>query len=354
MDQGMNKKTAQIPMPRSKRTVAPATQTNVGVPQPRNRRTVTPVSYTQETGMPVALPTGNSSFEAVKQMQEAILNFGKVLAAHPVMSMKDDGQQVRQRKEGEDYLGGSAPFGNFLTNEYVNNAEVVGKQFVNIDLQEPLRSGTAHPNVNLKGVINTISRVGTPGTEHKVDGVWQTRTNNALKQIYAVVASLIHFAKDMDINIAGVTEKDVEEFRNNIPVSYLNLKNENVAEKATFLTKYINMFTRLYQVFEKSVLENSEMKSLINQDKSFVDHSNLSKTSLVPEEQQFYDNHKDTIIPGVAINNQSVRLMDIVSDTAFKKFLQSAHVDISKPEEVQKNLQMIKAHLSGADEGPGF
>jgi hypothetical protein len=52
-------------------------------------------------------------------------------------------------------------------NQYVNNAKVVGDQFVNIDLPEPQRSKTSIHNVDLKGIINTISRIGTPGTEHK-------------------------------------------------------------------------------------------------------------------------------------------------------------------------------------------
>lgn len=287
--------------------------------------------------------TSGSSFEAVKQMQQAILNFGAALSTHPVMSMKDQGAKERSRTTGEkDYLGGTDPFGKFLTNQYINNPGVVGgKQFINIDLGEPARSGTAIPNVNLKGVINTIMRVGTPGAEHKVDGIWQTRTNNALKQIYAVAASLFQFAKDVNIKISGFTEEQLNNFKKLIPESYTQI-NTDKAELAQELTKYIVAFTDLYKKFENAVLENAALKEMITQDKPVSDHSKNYKTELSADENSFYEANKDAVIPGAVINGKPVKLMDVANMTAFTKFLQSVNMDTSKPDVVKKQLSLIK------------
>ena len=300
---------------------------------------------------------------AVKDMQTAILNFARTLAAHPVMSMQQSGtQELLSAQNGKplppDYLGGTTPFGNFLVHQYVNNAKVVGEQFVNIGLSEPLRSGSAIPNVNLAGIINTIGVVGSTGAEHKPDGVWQTRTNNALKQIYAVGVSLMQFAKDMKFNINGVSDSDLETFKNEIPASYTDLKG-TASKRAMLIAPIIDKLTKLYKAFETSILEHPEYKALIGQDKAFMDHAQMAPMELSKDEGAFYEAHKDAVIPNTNINGKPLRLMDIANITAFQHFLKGANVDISKLSEIQKYVNTVKSILGGAPEhstdlGPGF
>lgn len=295
---------------------------------------------------------GNQGTDAVKKMQEAIVKFGATLAANPVMSMQQTGTQERPGATMPDFLGGTDPFGRFLVDQYVNNAKVVGKQFVNVQMHEPERSGSAISNVNLKGVINTISYIGTPGHEHQADGIWQTRTNNALKQIFAVGKSLMQFAKDMKFNIKGFSENELNKLGELIPASYTDLK--NASQKAEEITPIINQLTALYKTFESTVLEHPEVKTLINQDKPFMEHAQLSQTDLSQEDKTFYETNKDANIPGANVNGKPVRLMDIVSIVAFRKFLQEANVDISKLSEVQKYVNEVKKTLGGTDFGAGF
>lgn len=292
-----------------------------------------------------------SSFSVIKKMQEAILNFGSALSSHPIM-MGASGTEERTRASGEkEYLGATDPFGNFLVSQYVNNANVVGNQFINIDMPEPLRSRTATPDVNLKSVINTISRVGSPGAERKVDGIWQTRTNNALKQIYAVAAGLMHFAHDMGVAITGFTLNDLDSFKKLIPDSYTDL-GADVGERAQQITQYIYALTALYMKFETAVLDNPQYKELINQDKPLADHSKQQVEMLSKDEASLYDQNKDAIIPGANIGGKPVRLMDVANMTAFKKFLQSANIDVSKPEVVNKQLALVKNLIETG--GAGF
>jgi hypothetical protein len=309
-----------------------------GVPHPGGRGTITPA--TPATGM---------SSDAVKEMQQAIANFAKTLAAHPLGSM--EGQQ--DRPGSPDYLGGTKPFGNFLVNHYVNNAKIVGKQFVNVDMPEPVRSGSAIPNKDFAGVVRTISHIGSPGMgESKPDGIWQTRTNNALKQIYAVGKSLMQFGKEMGMSISGFYEDDLNELASNIPASYTQLKDPS--ENARAITPIINKLTNLYKEFEDSVLEHPQLKAIITQDKPFADHSKFVKEELTPDERSFIEAHRDAVIPGVNINGKAVRITDLENTLAFKKFLQGANVDVSKPSEVEKYLSVVKNTIKGTDLGPGF
>lgn len=292
--------------------------------------------------------TGVSADPVVARMQEAILEFGRVLAAHPTMSMEESGQLERPGAKEPDYLGGTKPFGNFLVNQYVNNAKVVGDQFVNIDLPEPQRTGTAMRNVDLKGVINTISRVGRPGKEHKPDGIWGTRTDNALKQIYAVGMSLMQFGRDMRMEVG-----EFPNYLRTLKDQILNVE-EDKSKRAGIITKVIEGLTSLYKSFETNVLEHPELKNLISQEKAFVDHSEHVPVELSKEEQSLLEANRSAVIPGVNINGQPVRLADLESPPAFSKFLQNANIDVSKPGEVEKNVAAVKTALKEGDLGPGF
>lgn len=293
------------------------------------------------------------SFGAVKEMQQAMVNFASILAAHPVMSMQDVGQQERKRRSGiSEELGGTNPFGNFLVSQYVNNSDIVGKEFMNIGLGEPLRTQTATPNVNLKSIIRTIGVIGHSGAENKPDGVWQTRTNNALKQIYAVGLGLFQFAKDLDINIKGFDQNELKEFGKLIPKSYTDLPADK-SKLAGQITEYINALTDLYKKFENAVLEQPEYKELIEQNKPLVDHSGQAKTALTKDEQSFIDANRSSNIPGAVINGKAVRLADLAGPVAFKNFLQSANVDVSRPNEIQKQLASIKKMIAVGNEA-GF
>ncbi len=316
-------------------------------PPPPGFSGAAPATHTNTAPAPSQPAVGGSANSDIAKMQQAILNFGKILAEHPVMSMDETGQLERPGAKEPDYLGGNRPFGNFLVNQYVNNAKVVGDQFVNIDLPEPKRSNTAMRNVDLKGVINTISRIGTPGTEHKPDGIWQTRTDNALKQIYAVGVSLMQFGKDMNLEVG-----EFPELLKTLKDQILDVSG-NKSERAQMITKVVNALTGLYKSFESDVLEHPDLKQLISQEKPLVDHSGSVPTELTKDDESVFDVNKGAVIPGVNINGRSVRLMDIVDMTAFKNFLKDANVDISKPGELQKNIDTIKSILN-ENEGSGF
>jgi hypothetical protein len=303
------------------------------VPMPRSRR---PAAEVPSRGAPSSAPSASPQrgysprYSGVKAMQQAILHFGDVLSKNYLMSANDPTRA-------------SDPFGSFLVNQYVNNEKVVGKQFVNVDLREPLRSGTAIKNVDLRGIVSTIKRIGTPGSEGSADGIWQTRTNNSLKQIYAVAAALVQLQKDLGIQIEGYDDKDLAELKENIPDTYLHLDN-TVLERAAKITANINKLTNYYLNFEKTFLNNEQYKSLITNSKPLFTHK--SSLQLTPEEEKMANDYRNlkAKIPGVNLDGHPVSLYDIASLTNFKTFLENNNMrtdDASLQKQVQRVKEMI-------------
>lgn len=337
---------------------APARPTRTAPPALPTDRPAGEVRHPGFTGRPTAYQP--SPVSAVKAMQQAILDFGNVLAQNylmgadaPTTSKRLPGGTLQFQTEiGPEPKapGGSDPFGNFLVNHYLNNEKVVGKQFINTDLQEPLRSGTAlRPNISLRGVVNTIQRIGVPGTENKPDGVWQTRTNNALRQIAAVAQTLLQLQKDLGLDIAGYTSQDAKALMEAIPQSYTQL-GDTAEKRATIITPNLKKLTEFYQQFEKLFLNNPEYKAIITQNKSLVSHPKA--IPLAPEQQLFTQRYGTTPLPGVFITGkspQAVSLQYLTSPERFQQLLESAGVPNPQDLETQRRaLEAIKKQLAAA------
>lgn len=287
----------------------------VQAPVPRKHAPPRPGTAPQQAPSAHVRPSGGGDvrLNAVQQMQQELLNLSSTMAKNYLMTMNPK----------SDAKGGSDPFGNFLVKQYIKNEDVVGKQFVNVDAKEPTRSGTAMENAGLRGVISTMGRVGTPGTERKVDGIWKTRTDNALKQASAVAASLVQLQKDMNIQVEGYTQKDLDALRSNIPEVYTQLGN-TAEQRAAVIAENLKKLTGYYTNFETAVLNNEKYKSFITQQKPFTIHGKGEQLS--KEDEDFMMQHSDTPIPNVNIGNQPVTLGDLRNADAFKALLGKANI----------------------------
>ena len=309
----------------------------------------------------VAPQTGRASNPAVKEMQAAILKFSKALASTPIGSMAPAGAQTHQRGDQEEYLGGTDPFGEFLTSHYVNKKPSGGQQYVNVDMKSPARTETATPNKSFKGIVSTIARIGTPGSEGKPDGIWMERTNNALHQVADVGAALFNFAADLDIPIGGYSKKDVDGFKASIPRSYLDVKGRE-EEFAKSFTPHINALTNLIGEFKHFVLQNKQYSDYITQEKSFGKYDD--KSTLTPDEQKVLQSNMKASIPGVNIEvpgidgqkgySVPVALQNVSSIDEFKKLLRSLKVNADDPQVLNSYIASIKGQLAQSTEGPGY
>lgn len=292
---------------------------------------------------PQQVPSGTvgpaaPQLNAVQQMQQALLDLSGTMAKNYLMTMNPK----------SDARGGSDPFGNFLVKQYIKNEDVVGKQFVNVDAKEPTRSGTAIENAGLRGVISTMGRVGTPGAERKTDGIWKTRTDNALKQATAVAASLVQLQKDMNITVEGYTSKDLEQLKANVPEVYTQLGN-TAEQRAATITENLKKLTQYYTNFESAVLNNEKYKSFITQQKPFTVHG--KGTQLTQEEKDFLYQNAGQQVPHVILNGKAVTLGDISTPKALQDFLAKNNMPAKDTKTLEHYVGSIKQMLGTSQFG---
>jgi hypothetical protein len=300
-----------------------------------------------------------NSMAAVKQMQQAILNFSKALAASPL------GKQTGpQESTSGQYLGGTDPFGAFLVQHYMQNVAQPGKQVVTpTDMKMPQREQTATPQNLFRGVVNTIAMVGTPSapgaprTEARPDGIWGWRTQNALLSIYEVCRSMVYFMGDLKVKANVNVEKEFENFTNTIQEALMAPHSANQGQKryavgkeaelSAALTKDIKFFTELAQQFKQLVLENKEYRGYIDQTKSFGKYE-TTESGLTKEEQEILQKNMNTVIPGL----EPLMFKDIATPEGFKAYLQRTNIDPGS-QQAHQILDAYKKRFSPSTAAPG-
>lgn len=256
--------------------------------------------------------------QSVKKMQQLLINVASNISNHQIHDVE------HRVDEHGNALAGSDPFMNFLVSNYINKAKPLGKQLINTDVNMPTRMDTSKYNDNLKGILQSIKRIGTPGVEQSPDGIWGPRTNNALKQIYALAYMMVSLIKDMELSINNYSEADLANFHNDIPEdqSKLNLNQQNKA--AEVLINDLNKFINMYNEFREIIFTNPKYSSLISQEKPLMIDTGKPKQSneLNLQEQELYNQLKAVQVNAM-INGQKVAITpyDLSSMSNFKKFL---------------------------------
>jgi len=310
----------------------------------------------------------SSSLPAVKKMQQAILNFASVAASTDVTSMT--GNQTGQMEGGvsekpgskKEYLGGSDPFGDFIVQQFVAN-DPAGRQYLNIDVTgTPERENASIEKTNLRGLIDTISRVGSPGVgggEKSVDGVWKNRTDNTLKGISVLTKGMLDFASALKVQ-TQYQEKNLEQFNSALPKpDYTALEGtSDIIKRSDWLASHItNLITPFFQELKAKILNNKEHRQYIDQKKPFVSYKQQPKKSvkeiLTPQELAGFTNNQILGIPqvgfsGVSQNANWISLKELSDLDSFKGFMKriGKGKEAENPAEVKKMLDAVSTQLS--------
>lgn len=314
------------------------------------------------------------SLSSVKDMQKAILNFANAASATDVTSLKGNqqGQQYgEQTRTGpldlpesndlshkddnrKEYLGGSDPFGNFITENYIPKDSFTGKQYLNVDVAgNKARETHSNMPMNLRGIIDSMKRVGTPGstgTEKSVDGIWQTRTNNALHIAADLIEAMLNFTADMKINVSGFSAQTLQQFKSKIPNNYTDLKGpEEIKQRALELTPYLVSATTFFENLKPSVFNNTKIREYIDQKVPFAKY----------EKVEIPDDMRNQGIPGVHFEwihdpkKNWISLNELSTPEAFKGFVRRMGVDDKDPEAVKKFLDLVSQKIN-LQRDPGF
>lgn len=266
----------------------------------------------------------------VKKMQSAILNFADIASKTDVTSLQGnqqgrlEGNQSRALGNEEktindkEYLGGSDPFGNFILNNYIPKNSYTGKQYLNVDVVgNANREHASMMPQGLRGIIDSMKRVGTPGssgTEKSIDGIWKTRTNNALHVIGDLVEAMLNFTNDMKKPVKGYSQQELDQYKKLVPNSYTDIKPDNLGERAQDLTSHIEKMTQFFQNLRPTIFENAQLRQYIDQKSSF------SKYNFLPDDDKLFKRNISVNIGGKQIN---ISLNDLKNKEQFKSLIKT-------------------------------
>lgn len=317
-------------------------------------------------GSPKPQGMGHAASSAVRTMQQNLINLASAAAATDATAMKgnQDGQQEgnQSRLGPEDspesrdlsapadnkknYLGGSDPFGKFIVQNYIPNNSFTARQYVNTDVSGQENRENASINMmSLRGIIDTIRRVGSPNAkgEHIPDGVWQTRTNNALHIVGDLIQSFVGLAGDMG-NDNAKAMKQVQAYKSILPENWKDVSPAEMNKKAEDISKYLVQFTRFVQSFNEKIVNNPAIKQFIDQKEAFHKFNTEVK---IPQ-------NVSAVIPGVhfegVANNQNwLSLNDLTDMSRFENFLKRMSFG-NDPETKKKVLDLIQQKLTRVNE----
>lgn len=317
----------------------------------------TGLSNTQPTQKSFISP---SVFAAVKEMQQAIINFGKTAAGMDALKLSPQGTGTQETSTGE-YLGGHDPFSSFLFSNYLNigNENKSGQGYVATEnLNQKTRQDTAQNRnelSNLRNWIETIMHVGSPlkGGEYQVDGIWGVRTNNGLKAIADFSKMMFNFASDMQINLDEFPTNGIDNFISKIPNLNKNGTVEGITENlAKELTSYINTLSNIVSKFKSKIVENPSWKEYLSQDKPLLkgNTSNLTRDdkSTAVLHGKFQLNLSDE---GVNSEFNGISLNDLSSKEKFINFLKGKNISTENSNEIQQAITKLRQYLKNSDEG---
>lgn len=301
---------------------------------------------TLQTQQPINRAAPSSSFSSIKQLQQAILHFANAASSSDITSMTGNQSGKQENSSSGEYLGGSDPFGDFVAS-HIKQAPGQAQQYLNTDVASPDRARMGIEDTGLRGIIDTIKRIGTPGKEHAPDGVWKQRTNNALQQIAKVMAAIGQLSMALKVPLEGI-EKLVASFQQAIPKNYTDIDDQAKAQLAPELTKMIEQMTEFFGQFKNAVLSNKHLRQYIDQQKPFAQYQQKTQAGtnlLSPEEKQLYVSNVNTTIPNLSLGKTPVSLVDLESMDNFKMLMQKAGLKTDDPASLQSALSQIARGL---------
>lgn len=304
-------------------------------------------SYTSPITFHNKKPAGNSvsglGNAAVKQLQQAIIDLANAASSTDLTSMQGD-NTGRQMDAQNNFIDGSNPFGDFLVSNFVDTQ---GKPstFTNTDVAgEKQRQEAKIENGRLKGIINSIKRIGTPGNkggEQSVDGVWKSRTQSALENIYLLASGYLDFAEAVGVKLPGYSKADLAKLKTIIDAGYPKFKPNEISELAKKATAHMLALKVFFNSFNKDVVNNPKMKNQINQTKSFSQYKKAPVNMDVPE--QFATNQLvDIGRPGL---KRQLTLTDLKNLKNFKAWMIENDAKATDDDTVKRSLELIKIQL---------
>jgi hypothetical protein len=210
--------------------------------------------------------TPAAAANAVKSMQEAIQKFADAVTAYnletvPVPGVKN--KFVRQVKKDDT----RKDFNDFIAER---GSSIKTEEWDPDPKATSIPSKRPTDRIQLDVVIDLLKRTGSSFSEKKPDGIWDQRTQNAIKTVWALTDSFIRIADDYGLSTQIRETFSPEDFRalvSAIPKGDLSeiskMPPAEKEKKAKILTPLVRKATNLYNSFQKIILNNPIYRNYI-------------------------------------------------------------------------------------------
>lgn len=263
-------KTAQVP-PRSKGPKAKPADGAKPTADNAPPSGAVPVPTRSKTG-PVA-PVGGKAFgsPAIKKMQQAIQTFADTAVKYKTKPEKDASGKIVYRVSEDD---NRRNFNDFLAEQFSASADIHGDEYNPDPAANTKDSKLPTDIIQLNNVIDSLRRIGKGSKEALADGVWDFRTNNAVRNVYALATALVaaHNA------LGGIApndsrifnQSDLTKLKGLIPTvkdpKASGMSQEELSKKAEGITPLVEKLTEFYNYYSSKIMTHPSYKRYITDD----------------------------------------------------------------------------------------
>ena len=308
---------------------------------------------------------------SVSEMQKAIQRFADEAVKYNLESYRDPRtNKITRRIKDTDRR---RDFNDFLAEQFMEEAKIHGQEFSTREEDVTKESKLPTEIIELRVVIDSLKRIGSPGAEKIKDGVWDFRTNNAIKNTYAFASALVtaHEA------LGGLSAAEESLFNRNtlnrlaelIPKEYDPEENKTpkilaeLNKKAKLITPLIKNLTQFYAAFSKRTLEHAAYKQYINQEQPLYKFTPGGTNPYKPDpndpnQKKFMENPSTFKIPVLELkdkNGNTVNLNNKLTLESFQSlsgianimtsYLRYSPSEVSNPRLLTKTVQAILSQV---------
>lgn len=271
-------------------------------PVPTNKPAVSPIAAPGAFMPPLPNQTPASNKAAPSKATVAVIDMQKAIKdlSREISGEKFDPQSGSLVRPNEN-------FNKFLGGHYVKSLEKSENKNLN-EPTEPVKQPAATQNVmqSLTALDNNKS--------FRADGTWGPLTNKALENIYQLAYSLLQLAGDYGIQEDKIYNSSYLNGLKDQLSGYtfdktkISLEPEEQEKRAISIIKHIHAIGRFYNTLKDKVNRSPNLRSYIDQNKSFENYTETG-LHLTPEEDQFSQTDAQvTTMPYTAPNVNEKRL----------------------------------------------
>lgn len=255
-------------------------------------------------------PTVNSAPE-VKQMQQAMQDLAQTV-------IQDSLSETMRRRSPSDstHVDAAEPqknakksFNDFIASNYIGSLDDSKK---GVEWSQDKSVNTLHKKqesqsdiYELDAVMNTLKRIGGQKNELGIDGVWNFRTDNALRNMMGLGTALLQLEGDFGLNngeiysaaMLGNFAANLSGYKTDPITGAVNLKPQTKKLRAAAITKHLKGITKLYNHFRAQVTAKPAYRPMIEGDVAFDSYTNKGSSSdnLSPEQLKFLESSNANI-----------------------------------------------------------